>query len=560
MLALSLAMMAVPAASAQSLLAVWQVDPLVKVFRDAEPNDELIDPIDVARGEHAVWQVAVRCPKDVAKATVVVTDLKSGKTAIKGLRVRTVGYVPVNQPMPDPPRDVLRTPPCEFPDPLLETASFELKANQTQPVWVDVKIPASAPAGSYRADLKVMATVDGRDVSVKIPLKANVFPVDAVKSRLWLTNWYFPSAKFLQLPARPGESVEEAQVRAIAKSMAEHRQNVALIPTYGLTRCELQPDGKIKFDFSDFDRRVQIFIDAGVIGRIEGGHLGGRVGGWESPFVVSAQVPENGKLVSKQVDPASKEAEQFYSQFLPALRHHLKEKGWLEIYMQHLADEPIAFNVESYRAIAKLVRQYMPGVKTIDACHTKELVGALDVWVPQLNYFADSYEHYQDRQKAGEEVWMYTCVYPQGEYANRFIELPLIKTRLLHWINFKYNATGYLHWGFNYWQKVDDPYKTLISPEWFLPAGDPWIVYPGPNGLIDSIRYETMRDGVADHELLCQLRGINPELAQKIVGRHVLAFDRYDIDPKRFRQSRRELLEALAKAARTPKKTGLPKK
>jgi len=545
MFTLSLIAMAMPTKPADSLLDVWQVDPLVKVFRDAAPTDDLLQPIDLARGEQAVWQVAVRSPKDIGKVSIIVSDLKSGRNTLKGLRVRTVGYVPVNQPMPDPPKDALRKPPCEFPDPLLETSSFELKANETQPVWIDVKIPADAKQGQYKADLKVMARIDGRDVSVKIPLKANVYPVNAVKSRLWITNWYFPSTKFLQIAPKAGESAEEAQARVIAKSMAEHRQNVGLIQTYALTKYELGADGKIKFDFTDFDRRVQIFINAGVVGRIEGGHLGGRVGDWNSKFNVNAQVVENGKLVSKGVDPSSKEAEWFFSQFLPALKQHLKDKGWLDIYMQHLADEPIASNIDSYRAISRLVHEYMPGVKTIDACHTKELVGALDVWVPQLNYFAESYSHYQERQKAGEEVWIYTCVYPQGEYANRFIELPLIKTRLLHWINFKYNATGYLHWGFNYWNQVDDPYKTLISPEWFLPAGDPWIVYPGKDGLVDSIRYETMRDGIADYELLCQLREKNPDLAKKIADRHILSFDKYDIDPVAFRKSRKEILEAL---------------
>lgn len=545
MLTLSLFMMAMPAASAESVLEVWQVDPLVKVFRDADPAADGLDPIDVARGEHAVWQIVVKSAKDLGKVSVVVGDLKSGRNALKGLRIRTVGYVPVNQQMPDPPKDALRKPPCEFPDPLLEASSFDLKANEAQPVWIDVKVPAKAREGVYQTDLKVMAKVDGRDISVKIPLKAKVYPVDAVKSRLWLTNWYFPSTKFMLLQPKEGDTPEDAQMRVIAKSMAEHRQNVALIAPYSLTNYELGADGKLKFDFAGFDKRVQIFIDAGVIGRIEGGHLGGRVGDWNSQFTVNAQVVENGKLVSKGVDPTSKEADWFFSQFLPALKQHLKDKGWLDKYMQHLADEPIASNIESYRAIGKLVEKYMPGVKRIDACHTKELVGALDVWVPQLNYFGDSYSHYQERQKAGEEVWMYTCVYPQGEYANRFLELPLIKTRLLHWINFKYNATGYLHWGFNYWNQVDDPYKTLISPEWFLPAGDPWIVYPGTNGLIDSIRYETLRDGVADYELLFKLRDKNPALAQKIADKHIQSFTQYDTDPATFRKSRRELLEAL---------------
>ena len=38
----------------------------------------------------------------------------------------------------------------------------------------------------------------------------------------------------------------------------------------------------------------------------------------------------------------------------------LKEKGWLDIYLQHLADEPITENIETYRA---LVMTRLPLVK-----------------------------------------------------------------------------------------------------------------------------------------------------------------------------------------------------
>ena len=80
------------------------------------------------------------------------------------------------------------------------------------------------------------------------------------------------------------------------------------------------------------------------------------------------------------------------------------------------------------------------------------------------------------------KTWFYTCLAPQGDFANRFLEQPLIKTRLIHWLNFKYGATGYLHWGFNQWFTGNDPYKetTRMNEEGgnTLPGGDSWIVYP----------------------------------------------------------------------------------
>jgi hypothetical protein len=257
-----------------------------------------------------------------------------------------------------------------------------------------------------------------------------------------------------------------------------------------------------------------------------------------------------GEVRSRSVDPGSAEAERFHSRFLPALERHLAERGWIGKYLQHLADEPTPTNALSYRALSALVRRHAPRLKVMEACHTKDIAGAIDVWVPELDYLHRDWDHYRARQAAGEEVWFYTCVYPQGEYANRFIEQPLLKTRLLHWINFRYGVTGYLHWGYNQWMP-ESPFThtTRAHPgPPYLPAGDPWIVYPGDDGPLDSIRHEAMRDGIADHELLSLLAEKDHAAAERIAARHVLAFDRYDLDVQRFRASRREALEALDKA------------
>ncbi|HEV2294771.1 MAG TPA: hypothetical protein VGR35_13030 [Tepidisphaeraceae bacterium] len=64
--------------------------------------------------------------------------------------------------------------------------------------------------------------------------------------------------------------------------------------------------------------------------------------------------------------------------------------------------------------------------------------------------------------------------------------------------------------------------------------------------MIDSVRFEAMRDGIADYELFCQLaeRAERHEAAaERLVARHVLDFDRYDCDVKTFRDTRREMLK-----------------
>jgi len=533
-------------------IEVWSVDPLVKVFRDAMPTAKREAIAEVARGEHATFQIVVRSEADITGLRAEVSLLKlegenAGSPQARGPRF--VGYVPVDRPIQTPPEDQLRKPPADFPDPLLEETTIDVKAGEAQPVWIAVPITEKAIPGTYRGVVRVSGKVTGGKVAASHPLTIRVFRATVGRSRLWVTNWFAMHWRHMAINPKPDSPEYWALLRRYARNMAEHRQNVALISPLSLAEFQVGENDELKINFSRFDRWVTTFVEEGVIGRIEGGHIGGRSKGWNSPFVVRIRRIKNGKIESASVDPASEQAEGFYAKFLPALVEHLRERGWLDRYMQHLADEPTRTNAASYRAIAALVRKYAPELRIVEACHTKDLAGAIDIWVPQLNYLHRDYEHYGRRQRMGEEVWFYTCVFPQGEYANRFIEQPLIKTRLLHWINFRYGITGYLHWGYNHWTR-ESPFQKTTRPHGgppYLPAGDAWIVYPGRDGPLDSIRHEAMRDGIADYELLSLLAERDPAKAGRLVAKHILDFDRYDTNVEAFRSTRRELLTLLSK-------------
>ncbi len=534
-------------AAAAETLEVWAVDPLEKVFRDAMPVDGTAAIAHAARGETVDFQFVARGSSALDALRVEVSPFvhEGGKHTLQCTETRFVGYVNVDRPTQRPSADQLRKPPFEYPDVLLEDEQISLAADTAQPFWVSLTIPVDAAPGVYVAT----ASVTGDDkIKTVVPLKVYVYPVTIEKTRLWVTNWFSMNWKHMDIAPEPESEEYYALLRRFARNMAEYRQNVALISPLNLANYTVDASGALTFDFSRFDRWVQIFIEEGCIGRIEGGHIGGRMGGWESDFGATVRLVRDGKVVSERVNPDSEEARNFYSSFFPALVAHLKEKGWLDIYMQHLADEPTSSNFETYKALAALARTYAPELRIIEATHSKDLTGSIDVWVPQLNYFHENFEHYQERQKAGDEIWFYTCVFPQGEYANRFIEQPLIKTRLLHWINFKYGATGYLHWGYNHWTG-DDPTTHTTRPHGgppYLPAGDPWVVYPGKNGPLASIRFAAMRDGVVDYELLSMLSEKNNEQAWNLAAKLVLDFDKYNTDIKAFREIRKEILQLLS--------------
>ena len=102
--------------------------------------------------------------------------------------------------------------------------------------------------------------------------------------------------------------------------------------------------------------------------------------------------------------------------------------------------------------------------------------------------------------------------------------------------------------GYNHWTQ-EDPFTSTTrahpGPS-YLPAGDPWIVYPGKNGPLDSIRFEAMRDGIVDHELLSQLAEKSPKKAATLASTLILDFDKYDTDIKTFRKTRHTLLKLVS--------------
>ena len=531
-------------------LQIWPVDPLVKVFRDTRPSKPSEAVAEVARGEHASLQVVVRADADIkglrAKLSPVV--LEGGDATLTSVSVRFVGYVPVDRPMQWKPKPPLHKVPDDFPDPLLEDASIDVKAGQAQPIWITVAIPVDAQQGVYRGRADIQGTINGKAFSAPQPLKIRVYKAVVGRPRTWVTNHFSMVSNHMEFHPKPGSAEYYALMRRYARNMAAHRQNVALISPMGLASFGVGTDGQLDVDFSRFDRWVKIFKEEGVIGRIEGGYVASRQGEFQSPYLVRIYRVVDGKVRGARAKPTSPEAHRFYSWYLPVLVKHLRERGWLDCYMQHLGDEPMLTNDWSYRQVAKLIRKYAPELRLIDAVLSRDLVGAVDIWVPRLDLLGRDWEFYRARQKAGDELWQYVCVFPQRGYANRFIEQRVLKLRLLYWINYRYGLTGYLHWGYNRGWGSDPFVHTTLKhalPD-YLPAGDAWIVYPGKDGPLDSIRHEAQRDGVDDHTLLSQLGERDPAAAKRLVSKHVLDFDRYDTDVKVFRATRREILELLS--------------
>jgi len=532
----------------EGLFVVWASDPLVKIFKDSKPPTNYTRSIvvDAVRNEYAAAQFAVTAESTAPGIHLRLKPLGGPDGCRLRYKANFVGFVPVKKNTPDTPsEELVRLAPFDAPDPLLEVSTIDIKKGETQPVWVTLFVPPNAPAGDYAGEIAVISARMNSSISITL----HVYPVTLTSERnLWLTNWFTAYGVATHHRVTAWSEDHWSLIEKYAVMMAEHRQNVIITPIFDLIRFIRGLNGSLGCDFSNFDRWVELFRRAGVKGRIEGGHLAGR-SDWnaidfDSPVLTVYNPDGSVAYTQASMKTTSSDYYNFLAQFLPQLQQHLDDKGWTSSYVQHLTDEPISANSASYRILAGYVRQLAPKLKRLDANQDVDLVGALDIWVPILHEFDLHQDFYAQRRAAGEETWFYTCLAPTGRYPNRFIDYPLIKTRILHWINFRYDLSGYLHWGLNYWS--EDPFKDVEPSN--LPPGDAFIIYPGEDGPLSSIRFETLRLGVQDFELLKALEKIDPEKARGLAEMVIRSLTEYERDVANFNEARRKLLASLIQA------------
>ena len=160
----------------------------------------------------------------------------------------------------------------------------------------------------------------------------------------------------------------------IGRTMAEYKQNVVFVPVRTLAKAYLA-DGVIKYDFGLLDRWIETFDKAGTARMIEGGHLSGRLGGgFDAPYAISTDLVENGQVVRKDLLADDPRAEKNLREFLPQLRSHLQQRGWLRRYVQHVHDEPHGPEMPIYRRFVHVVSEELPGVPTLDAIRDRKSV------------------------------------------------------------------------------------------------------------------------------------------------------------------------------------------
>lgn len=182
---------------------------------------------------------------------------------------------------------------------------------------------------------------------------------------------------------------------------------------------------------------------------------------------------------------------------------HLKEMGIdYDRYAMYPVDEPGLREglVELYLSYAKLAREADPNIRMytdpVARIRKEELIEMLpyvDIWCPNrsgllLDINLDKWEIIKD---SGGILWTYECL------GNAKHQSPLGYYRGQSWLAWHRGLTGIGFWS----------YCTSQADPWYKPKGtlDYLMVYQG-NGVVPSKRWEAVRDGIEDYDMLVVLR------------------------------------------------------
>src|SRR6266700_492093 len=221
----------------------------------------------------------------------------------------------------------------------------------------------------------------------RLPFRLEVVSASVPTERsLKVTNWFSlddkTSRQFYGVAAFSPEWWK--LVSSVAGVLAAHRQNVILTPLLTLIQPKVE-GGQLAYDFTNFDRWVETFEQAGAIGYIEGSHLLDRAGSYDAPLLVPTFQIIDGKPQAVSLPPDDQRAEAFLSGFLTLLGAHLRDRVWEKLYLQHVLDEAHGNEIPYYGRFAALVHRLMPGIPTIDAVDAAQMPEVLqnncDVWV-----------------------------------------------------------------------------------------------------------------------------------------------------------------------------------
>ena len=479
------------------------------------------------------------------------------------VRLREVRHVPVRlAAYPDSDDGYISKAPGLYPDLLREPDPHGtwLHAGLCETLWVDV---TSRVPGTHAAT--VTMTDERGQVLASHTQTVTVLPGELPPQKLLRSQWFHADCLAERYHVPVFSEAHWELIERYVRCMAEHGIDTLLTPihtppldtrvggerlTTQLVRVRRDSEGW-HFDLSLLERWVELALRCGIR-CFELAHLYTQWGARHAPKIVAEVDGQETRVFGWETDAVSPEYADFLAAYIPALRAFFASRGLEDRVLWHISDEPNDSCLESYRAARQQVAGLLSGCKVMDALSSFAFWQKGVVDRPIV-----SNDHIEPFLEAGVRgLWTYYCCCQHIGVSNMFIAMPSWRNRAIGVQLWLYRVEGLLQWGYNFYnaQYSDyaiDPYATTDADGW-VPAGDPFQVYPGKDGRPEaSIRLmvtdEAMRD-LRALQWLEELRG--REYVEALVHEGLeerITFTRYPKDASYYLALRERLDAEIAR-------------
>ena len=505
------------------------ISSLEKVFPDQKIEDfEALKSLSALKGERVSVQLIYSFdPRVIHGGHCLRHKVSLSGDLAPYASLREVRCVPVTMPMNPYGRDdnYLRTEPGLYPDvliPLRYNGGLPYSHNTLKSIWIEINIPENFDAGEHSLTFSVTGNeyVGDHEVSFNLDVINAALP----KEDIYFTQWFHCDCLANYYGVEVWSDRHWEIVENFARVAAKNGINLLLTPVFtppldtavgGERRTTqlvgvTQNNGAYTFDFSLVDRWMDMCDRCGIK-YIEVSHLFTQWGVEHAPKIMATVDGEYKQIFGWDTAATGDEYRVFLRQFLKEFIEHMKARGDNNRLFFHISDEPGIKHLENYKAAKEMIGDLIEGYHQFDA------LSKFDFWkTGVVKNPVCSNNHITPFLEAGVPgLWTYYCVSQPVDVSNRYISMPLWRTRSIGMQIFKYNIEGFLQWGYNFYnnQYSDTPINPYLITDCdgSFPAGDAYSVYPAGNGeALESIRI------ISFHEALTDIKAMR--LCEKLYG------------------------------------------
>lgn len=536
---------------------------LTKVFADQELNDRAVNKGSALLNESYSFQIAY-------KSNILVKDVRVEiHSGIKeNVTVRSVGLVPSELPCYHDHDDlILRSTPGLYPDPLYplnEQNTLAAFPEQWRAIWITIDLQGNVKPGRHLIEVK-FEQKNGEYLGKEV-FELEVISAELPEQELIHTEWFHTDCLATYYNVDVFSEEHWRRIGQFVQTAVKHGMNMILTPLFTppldtevggerptVQLVEVEKSGEMySFRFEKLNRWIELCSNLGIK-YFEFSHLFTQWGAKHAPKIIGTENEEVKQFFGWDTDAAGVEYRHFLQQFFPQLLAFIKQNGLESQCFFHVSDEPHLDQIESYQNASNILRAYIKEYPVIDALsdYTFYEKGLVQTPIPSNDHIDAFLEN------GVENLWTYHCCAQYKKVANRFFNMPSFRNRILGMQLYKFNIAGFLHWGYNFWysqysKKPIDPFKNTDA-HYSFPSGDAFLVYPGEEGPIESIRLKVLNEALQDVRAL--------QLLERFVGReHVIAlleegldneitFDQYPLNQEWYLLKREQINELIKEKA-----------